>query len=475
MLDRILTVGGYTLLSRLTGFMRDIMLAAIIGAGPVADAFFVAFRLPNHFRAIFAEGAFNAAFIPAYARIRTQGGETAAKLFGDRIFTLAAGVADRAAGAGAPLHAAGHRPARARLFPRPAAVRARGRPDADHVSLSAPDHAGDAVGRHPQRAQSLCGGGGGVDPAQCVDDGDAGGGVAVSERRPRRRLGRADFGRAAGRPGRRRCVAGRRDDVVSRAHLGRRRAALLQGAGAGDGRLGRHAAGAVRRHHHRELPHHRRAVGALLCRPHRPIADRRDRHCGRHRAGAGDDAPGRRRRPRRRPLGAKPRHRIRAAAGDSLRRRLPGHSRHHHARPVHARRVHCRGCARSRHDARGLYDRSRSVRAHPQRRRAVFGARRYAHAGQGGADRHRGQHRFQDRADGLARPGRAGAGDLDRGLDQFHSGVVVRRPRRPDRRRCDAQIVADEARGGRRCFRGLPFDRVARRHISVIVDVQVPP
>ena len=88
MIGRILTVGGYTLLSRVTGFVRDIMLAAIIGAGPVADAFFVAFRLPNHFRAIFAEGAFNAAFIPAYARIRTQGGEVAAKLFGDRIFTL---------------------------------------------------------------------------------------------------------------------------------------------------------------------------------------------------------------------------------------------------------------------------------------------------------------------------------------------------------------------------------------------------
>src|ERR1700751_5432374 len=88
MIGKILTVGGYTLLSRLTGFMRDIMLAAIIGAGPVADAFFVAFRLPNHFRAIFAEGAFNAAFIPAYARIRTAGGPQAAKLFGDRIFTL---------------------------------------------------------------------------------------------------------------------------------------------------------------------------------------------------------------------------------------------------------------------------------------------------------------------------------------------------------------------------------------------------
>jgi putative peptidoglycan lipid II flippase len=88
MIGKILTVGGYTLLSRLTGFVRDIMLAAIIGAGPVADAFFVAFRLPNHFRAIFAEGAFNAAFIPAYARIRTEGGVTAAKQFGDRIFTL---------------------------------------------------------------------------------------------------------------------------------------------------------------------------------------------------------------------------------------------------------------------------------------------------------------------------------------------------------------------------------------------------
>src|SRR3984885_5095603 len=88
MIDRILTVGGITLLSRVTGFLRDILLAAIIGAGPVADAFFVAFRLPNHFRAIFAEGAFNAAFVPAYARIRTQGGPAAAQTFGDRVFTL---------------------------------------------------------------------------------------------------------------------------------------------------------------------------------------------------------------------------------------------------------------------------------------------------------------------------------------------------------------------------------------------------
>src|ERR1041384_2462815 len=88
MIDRILTVGGITLLSRITGFIRDIILAAVLGAGPVADAFFVALRLPNHFRAIFAEGAFNAAFVPAYARIRTGGGAGPAALFADRIFTL---------------------------------------------------------------------------------------------------------------------------------------------------------------------------------------------------------------------------------------------------------------------------------------------------------------------------------------------------------------------------------------------------
>src|SRR6187399_915513 len=88
MLGRIFTVGGFTFLSRLTGFARDIMLAAILGAGPGADAFFVALRLPNHFRAIFAEGAFNAAFIPAYARVRVASGPDAVRLFSDRVFAL---------------------------------------------------------------------------------------------------------------------------------------------------------------------------------------------------------------------------------------------------------------------------------------------------------------------------------------------------------------------------------------------------
>jgi putative peptidoglycan lipid II flippase len=85
---RIASVGGLTLVSRIAGFARDVVLAAVLGAGPVADAFFFAFRLPNHFRAIFAEGAFNAAFIPAYARARQQSGADAAGLFADRVFSL---------------------------------------------------------------------------------------------------------------------------------------------------------------------------------------------------------------------------------------------------------------------------------------------------------------------------------------------------------------------------------------------------
>src|SRR5262244_2997889 len=93
MIGRIFTVGGLTLVSRATGFVRDIVLAAVLGAGPVADAFFVALRLPNHFRAIFAEGAFNAAFVPAYARIRQQGGADPAKPFADRVFTILFGCA----------------------------------------------------------------------------------------------------------------------------------------------------------------------------------------------------------------------------------------------------------------------------------------------------------------------------------------------------------------------------------------------
>jgi putative peptidoglycan lipid II flippase len=87
MIRNIFTVGGWTLISRVTGFVRDIVMAAVLGAGPVADAFLVAFRLPNHFRAIFAEGAFSNAFVPAYARRLEQEGETRAREFANEIGT----------------------------------------------------------------------------------------------------------------------------------------------------------------------------------------------------------------------------------------------------------------------------------------------------------------------------------------------------------------------------------------------------
>ncbi len=68
LLRAITTVGGFTLLSRAFGFVRDILIANFLGAGVIADAFVVAFRLPNLFRRLFAEGAFAAAFVPIFSR-----------------------------------------------------------------------------------------------------------------------------------------------------------------------------------------------------------------------------------------------------------------------------------------------------------------------------------------------------------------------------------------------------------------------
>jgi putative peptidoglycan lipid II flippase len=79
----ITTVGGITLLSRLAGFLRDVLLAAILGAGPAADAFFVAFKFPNLFRRLFAEGAFAAAFVPTYSGLLVTAGRDAARRFAE--------------------------------------------------------------------------------------------------------------------------------------------------------------------------------------------------------------------------------------------------------------------------------------------------------------------------------------------------------------------------------------------------------
>ncbi|MGE5272055.1 MAG: murein biosynthesis integral membrane protein MurJ [Thiohalocapsa sp.] len=88
LLRSVATVGSYTLVSRVFGFIRDILTAAILGAGPVADAFFVAQRLPNLFRSLFAEGAFNAAFVPLASAALTEGGKPAMRAFAEEAFAV---------------------------------------------------------------------------------------------------------------------------------------------------------------------------------------------------------------------------------------------------------------------------------------------------------------------------------------------------------------------------------------------------
>ncbi|THD42716.1 MAG: murein biosynthesis integral membrane protein MurJ [Bradyrhizobium sp.] len=88
MYRNFLSVGGFTAMSRLTGFARDLMIGAVMGVGPLADAFVVALRLPNQFRAIFGEGAFNSAYVPTYSRVLAARGDEAAATLASRIFTL---------------------------------------------------------------------------------------------------------------------------------------------------------------------------------------------------------------------------------------------------------------------------------------------------------------------------------------------------------------------------------------------------
>ena len=88
MYRHLISVAGLTLLSRITGFLRDVMQATILGTGPLGNAFIVAFRLPNQFRAIFGEGAFNAAYVPFYSRVLERSGDGAAGDFASQIFTI---------------------------------------------------------------------------------------------------------------------------------------------------------------------------------------------------------------------------------------------------------------------------------------------------------------------------------------------------------------------------------------------------
>ena len=295
MIGRIFTVGGLTLLSRLTGFLRDMVLAAVLGAGPIADAFFVALRLPNHFRSIFAEGAFNAAFIPAYARIRTAGGPEPARLFADHVFTLL--LASQVVLLALAL-----------LFT-PALV-----------SLLAPGLAKDPV-RYAYAVEltritfpylllvtlvTLYGGilnalhrfaAAAAAPIllnlAMIDDARVR--VSVPERRARGGLGRTDRGRAGTAPGRRRCIACACARAVLLADAGTR----ISGASSGRSGRRRSARPACRS---RCSPTPSSRASSPPARSRRsimptgsPTPDRRDRHRRRHRAAPGNDAPHRRR------------------------------------------------------------------------------------------------------------------------------------------------------------------------------------
>ena len=81
------TFGFYTTISRILGYLRDILIAIFLGTSLIADAFFVAFRIPNTFRRLFAEGTFNAAFVPSYTSELSNGKKNLLK-FADQIFNL---------------------------------------------------------------------------------------------------------------------------------------------------------------------------------------------------------------------------------------------------------------------------------------------------------------------------------------------------------------------------------------------------
>jgi len=81
------TFSFFTIISRILGYIRDILIAIFLGAGPLADAFFVAFRIPNTFRRLFSEGTFNAAFVPSYAS-ELANGEDQSRRFATSVFSL---------------------------------------------------------------------------------------------------------------------------------------------------------------------------------------------------------------------------------------------------------------------------------------------------------------------------------------------------------------------------------------------------
>ncbi|MEM7068837.1 MAG: murein biosynthesis integral membrane protein MurJ [Pseudomonadota bacterium] len=88
LISKFASVGGATMMSRVLGFVREALIAGLLGAGPVADAFYAAFRFPNLFRRLFAEGAFNSAFVPLFSSELETGGREAARAFAEKILSV---------------------------------------------------------------------------------------------------------------------------------------------------------------------------------------------------------------------------------------------------------------------------------------------------------------------------------------------------------------------------------------------------
>ena len=88
LLKALATVSSMTLVSRILGLVRDVVIARVFGAGLATDAFFVAFRLPNLLRRLFAEGAFSQAFVPVLAEYRNARGEQETHTLVNHVATL---------------------------------------------------------------------------------------------------------------------------------------------------------------------------------------------------------------------------------------------------------------------------------------------------------------------------------------------------------------------------------------------------
>ena len=88
LLKTVATVSGLTLISRITGLARETLTASLFGAGAQTDAFFVAFRLPNLLRRLFAEGAFSQAFVPVLGQVKAQEGEHPARRLASQVALL---------------------------------------------------------------------------------------------------------------------------------------------------------------------------------------------------------------------------------------------------------------------------------------------------------------------------------------------------------------------------------------------------